>query len=400
MRNEELIASVLANMGHTGTGTGRAQGPKESSRGTKAVAVAEDKAIASEPKIDREVREGKAQAKTESESKRTTGYKPQEFKYPVEPRMIQLIKRSKTYQNHTYRDFSEVPADLDYENPTRIEEMTFSEKVHDMLSSGEYANIIAWRPHGRAFSIIIAKSLEQHHILQKYFGNNRYSHFLRQLNNHGFKHISHGVDRNCYYHECFLCGLPHLCKYMPSPTKPARGRIRDPENEPNFYNVEQYRSLPDSKDHEEVKVPVKEQSLLFLSSSFVPRARASAGIAEILGTAAAAPVVDWRNTQGPPAKIPRLSFGVNNETRRISQEWPRVTMDVAQVSAALQREDARQRQAKIISLKLMLLAAQHQQAEQLQIQRLSVTDSQAIAEAAALLHCGNDVDDFRFRRFF
>jgi hypothetical protein len=121
--------------------------------------------------------------------------------FHVEPRVIQVIKKPRTYINHSYRDFSLVPAEMDYEAPEKISDMTFAQKVHHILSQEEYKNLIDWLPHGRAFRILSPKRLEQAQILEKYVGHGRYSSFLRQLSNHGFKHISRGPDRNSYYYE-------------------------------------------------------------------------------------------------------------------------------------------------------------------------------------------------------
>jgi len=135
------------------------------------------------------------------------GPKPK-LKFPVEPVVIQTVPRRKEYINHSYRDFSNVPPDEDdnREKPLAIQDMTFSQKVHDILSHfEEFGACISWQPHGRAFQIRIPADFEKR-ACPRYFGHKRYSSFLRQLNNHGFKHISKGVDRNCYYHEvCVLC---------------------------------------------------------------------------------------------------------------------------------------------------------------------------------------------------
>jgi hypothetical protein len=121
--------------------------------------------------------------------------------FPVEPRVIQVVKKPRTYINHSYRDFSSVPAEMNYVVPENISDMTFSQRMYHILSQEEYKKWIGWLPHGRAFQILVPKLLEQGQILQKYFGHGRYSSFLRQLSNHGFKHISNGPDRNSYYHE-------------------------------------------------------------------------------------------------------------------------------------------------------------------------------------------------------
>lgn len=152
----------------------------------------------------------------------------------VQPLAIQLIKAPRGTMNHTYSDFSKCPAVEGYENTNKIEDMTFSQKVHHILSSPEqYDKWISWMPHGRAFKIHVSpqipdfkyriqwylltiasssKHLSQvptmfeTHICPKYFGHKRYSSFLRALNNYGYKHISRGTDRNCKLtYKCHTC---------------------------------------------------------------------------------------------------------------------------------------------------------------------------------------------------
>lgn len=170
----------------------------------------------------------------------SSGHKPKrrgpkpKVKFPTDPRLIQCIPKRKEYTNHTYSDFSMIPLDPNYVKPSRIEDMSFVEKIHDILSNPEYNNYISWKPNGRTFGIIIPTMFEKI-VCPIYFQHKRYSSFLRQLNNHGFKHLTneHGPNRNCYYHECFLRNMEYLCQYMPEP-KDARRQIPDPLNEPNF----------------------------------------------------------------------------------------------------------------------------------------------------------------------
>jgi HSF-type DNA-binding len=118
--------------------------------------------------------------------KKTTNHQ-----YPVEPRIIQVIKNPKTVVDHSYRDFSNVPPPAVEETTgaaagggysrLSIDDMSFAQKVYHMLSVDEYSDWMHWLPHGRAFKIAVPKRLEQSQILKKYFGHNRYSSFLRHV---------------------------------------------------------------------------------------------------------------------------------------------------------------------------------------------------------------------------
>lgn len=118
----------------------------------------------------------------------------------VDAPIIQLIKRPKVYMNHTYRDYSRIPLSPDYISCYDINQMSFVQKLHHILSQGTYHSMIHWMSHGRAFIVVVPKGLESD-VLPEYFGHGRYSSFLRQLSNHGFKYFSTGPDRNCHYHE-------------------------------------------------------------------------------------------------------------------------------------------------------------------------------------------------------
>lgn len=136
---------------------------------------------------------------TAKPSRKRRGPKPK-VKLPIEPRVVQTIPKCKEYVNHNYSDFSIVPNEPGYEAPSKIEDMSFAEKLHAILAEEEYSKWISWRPHGRAFCITVPVMFEKK-ICEKYFGHKRYSSFLRQINNHGFKHLTKGADRNSYYHE-------------------------------------------------------------------------------------------------------------------------------------------------------------------------------------------------------
>ena len=130
------------------------------------------------------------------------------IRYKEPARLVhQVNKKSREYVNHTYHDLSNVlpePDDLiktdDDILAMDIESMSFNEKVYSILMKPEHQRCISWLPHGRAFHVILPVAFEKD-VCLPYFGHKRYSSFLRQLNNYGYRHISQGDDRNAYYHE-------------------------------------------------------------------------------------------------------------------------------------------------------------------------------------------------------
>lgn len=104
----------------------------------------------------------------------------------------------------SYKDYSLVAAKEDYEAPIKVEEMTFAEKLHHILSEPEYSDFIAWESHGRAFRILIPRQLEEKKILHRYFGHSLFSTFLSQLRSSGLKPLVNTRNKGCYYHEVRL----------------------------------------------------------------------------------------------------------------------------------------------------------------------------------------------------
>ena len=121
--------------------------------------------------------------------------------FPVQPLVVQLVKRPKSYVNHSYRDFSQIPPEEGYVAPVAVDQMTFAQKIHHMLSDPENGNVITWMTHGRAFKITAPKKLEKD-ILPRYIdGHCHYSSFLTKLRINGFKLLTEGKDQGCHYHE-------------------------------------------------------------------------------------------------------------------------------------------------------------------------------------------------------
>mmetsp|Transcript_8131 Transcript_8131/g.15514 ORF Transcript_8131/g.15514 Transcript_8131/m.15514 type:complete len:122 (-) Transcript_8131:20-385(-) len=118
-----------------------------------------------------------------------------EQNFPPESVFVMSFPARRGIANHSYRDYSKVPTPAGFVAPTNVDEMTFPQKVHAMLSNPAFEHCISWMPHGRAFKILLPAAFEQL-ACPRFFGHGRYSSFLRELNNYGFKHLTKRNDRN------------------------------------------------------------------------------------------------------------------------------------------------------------------------------------------------------------
>ncbi|KAL3789629.1 hypothetical protein HJC23_003178 [Cyclotella cryptica] len=136
--------------------------------------------------------------------------------------------------DHTYNDYATKPPSP-HECPiTKKSNSNFPAKLHRMISNPANSQAITWQYHGRAWKVIDKKFLVDV-VIPKYFLQTRYESFTRQLSGWGFKRLyQSGPDYQCYYHECFLRGLPHLTRLMKR-VEPHQGNILpNVEAEPNF----------------------------------------------------------------------------------------------------------------------------------------------------------------------
>jgi hypothetical protein len=81
-------------------------------------------------------------------------------------------------------------------------------------------------------------------ILPKYYDHSKFSSFVRQANGWGFRRLSSGNDRNTYYHEYFLRGMPWLVKKMRRPKVNEKKSI-SPDQEPGFAEISKEFPVPD-----------------------------------------------------------------------------------------------------------------------------------------------------------
>lgn len=255
------------------------------------------------------------------------------FSFLVEPAIVQSVTPLRGQVDHSYRDFSQIPAEVGYATPSKIEDMSFAEKLQDILTRDEF-KCITWLPHGRSFKVIVPLAFERQ-VCKEYFGHKRYSSFLRQLNNHGFKHITKGQDRNSYYHECFLRNMPHLCKYMPD-AKDARRQIPDPENEPDLYEISKTFPFPGAGASKAVgtKSPSLTQEAV-TSSLLSPRTTSD---------------LPWMLSQQPPAKRAAISVGSSSLPTIAPVGSAARTHDLVQLAHTLRRDEIIREAAIVASL--------------------------------------------------
>merc|ERR1719253_533374 len=149
--------------------------------------------------------------------------------------------RPPRWVNHTYRDYSHVSAEALPRRKSAT--LNFPSKLHRILSTEEFAHIISWMPHGRAWKIHDKERLMSE-VVPQFFVQRKYESFTRQLNGWGFKRHQSGADFNAYYHECFLRGLPHLAVLLTRVKRGQGKQVPHVEGEPNFYEMDRSHPLP------------------------------------------------------------------------------------------------------------------------------------------------------------
>lgn len=132
----------------------------------------------------------------------------------------------------------------------------FPAKMYAMLANPMLKGIAEWLPHGRSWRIINQKEFEKS-ILPIFFDHAKFSSFVRQANGWGFRRINSGPDKNSYYHEYFLRGLPHLCKKLTRPGRSKKAPL-GPMDTPDLYKISELHPLPED--------PVPDEAVLLLST--------------------------------------------------------------------------------------------------------------------------------------
>jgi hypothetical protein len=88
----------------------------------------------------------------------------------------------------TYRDYSQTELSelYDADAMPKANPDLFPAKLYRILQMPEYANIIAWQPHGRTWAIL-NKQLLVSIVLPVHFNHSNYESFNRSVNGWGFK---------------------------------------------------------------------------------------------------------------------------------------------------------------------------------------------------------------------
>jgi len=147
-----------------------------------------------------------------------------------------------------YRDFSQAPDDDPLTPLTPLARLpNFPAKMHAILSRADLADVVTWLPHGRSWKVLKPREFEIR-VIPAYFEHSKFSSFIRQANGWGFRRITRGQDRNSYYHESFLRGLPHLCKMMKRPGVSKKLTL-DAGHEPDFYTISQEHPVPEKMEN-------------------------------------------------------------------------------------------------------------------------------------------------------
>jgi len=91
--------------------------------------------------------------------------------------------------------------------------MSFPQRLMEILSDEEHADVISWLPHGKGF-IMYKKKKFAAHVLPKYFKQSKFTSFTRKLNRWGFVRVTRGPETGAYYHQFFQRGNLRLCMQM------------------------------------------------------------------------------------------------------------------------------------------------------------------------------------------
>jgi len=206
--------------------------------------------------------------------------------------------------------------------------------MHAILGRDDFRDIVAWLPHGRSWRVLKPREFEIK-VIPMFFEHAKFSSFVRQANGWGFRRITQGKDRNSYYHEKFLRGMPHLCKSMKRPGVNEK-KTADPEHEPDLYKITELHPVPEKTEddsfllHCTVQGGPKARMPIYLGpnmSSYTPGASLAAAFEQKPAAVATMPT---HQQQPAPAAPP----AVIHQVQQPPQAVPVSPMNISPVATA------------------------------------------------------------------
>jgi len=188
---------------------------------------------------------------TANQSNNNNHHQSNEKNYPSSSTTITTTTTASSIKGRTLRPFpffyyQDHSQDIDDDPFTPITPLArvpnFPAKMHAILSRPDLTDVVTWMEHGRSWRVLKPREFEIR-VIPTYFEHQKFSSFIRQANGWGFRRIAQGRDRNSYYHELFLRGVPHLCKKMKRPGVSKKVTV-DSEHEPDFYKIAETHPLP------------------------------------------------------------------------------------------------------------------------------------------------------------
>ena len=241
---EQEAASIVANLHVNGTSGGMEEEKASSAGNKRSLADVEDDDAALKPaaaKASAKSKSSKKAKKPESSSTKTTVESVEEMDATARVFLAPELKPAPYfyYSDHSLEEDPDplIPITVSGHVPT------FPAKMHAILTNPNLTGIVAWNHHGRSWTILEPRAFEVR-ILPKYFEHSKFSSFVRQANGWGFRRLSAGNDRNTFYHEYFLRGMPWLVKKMRRPKVNEKKSI-SPDQEPGFDQISKEFPVPD-----------------------------------------------------------------------------------------------------------------------------------------------------------
>uniref|UniRef100_A0A7S4K5Z1 HSF-type DNA-binding domain-containing protein n=1 Tax=Odontella aurita TaxID=265563 RepID=A0A7S4K5Z1_9STRA len=216
----------------------------------------------------------------------------------------------------------------------------FPAKMHDILSRPDLEDVVTWLPHGRSWRVLDSAEFERR-VLPQYFDHRKFSSFIRQANGWGFRRMTTGCDRNTYYHELFLRGMPFLCKKMKRPGT-AKKIASDPYREPNFYEISKLHPLPEIPlGASSLSMPTTVSTLQGSNSSIGPAIQAlqmPAATSIVNGGSSGSSSVSFPETSATsPALQPSRTLDISPVTQSLAQQLSVAQRQAQQASAQEQQ---------------------------------------------------------------